>query len=76
MDPFDPKESTKESFKLMCLLPVNYGLLKHPLSTLLKLVLYGTRPLFSITSGPWSSCSFFGFFLFFFALLNSLFYDE
>ncbi|KAJ6181316.1 hypothetical protein N7519_011777 [Penicillium mononematosum] len=31
MDPFDPKESTEESFKLMCLLPVKYGLLKHPL---------------------------------------------
>lgn len=32
MDPFDPKESTEEYSKLMCLLPVKYGLLKHPLS--------------------------------------------
>ncbi|KAJ5588075.1 hypothetical protein N7537_010753 [Penicillium hordei] len=46
MDPFNPKESTEESFKLMCLLLVNYGLLKHPLSQLLlALLLYGPWPL-------------------------------
>lgn len=49
MDPFDPKESTEESFKLMCLLPVNYGLLKHPLSQLLLLLLL---------YGPWPLCTY------------------
>ncbi|KAJ5837301.1 uncharacterized protein N7525_002489 [Penicillium rubens] len=44
MDPFDPEESTEESFKLMCLLPVKYGLLKHPLS-ISSFGHYGTWPL-------------------------------